>query len=215
MSEIYISDSRATLNILDKNDLNISVSNSSIIKSSTLSEFSRVDRFSRFQGSSLGRHSYIGQCCVVMNSCIKNFVSVAWNVTIGARNHPINLPSQHSFTYNKYDKILSDHNMLQNEHRKTVLHPDVWVGAGACILSGLNLSPGSVIGANSVVTKDTEPYGIYSGSPANLRRFRFDDKVISQLLDLSWWEQPDSILSKNQEFFKSPPTLESISSFNI
>jgi galactoside O-acetyltransferase len=34
------------------------------------------------------------------------------------------------------------------------------------VLPGVTLGEGSVIGANSVVTKDTEPWKIYVGSPA-------------------------------------------------
>src|SRR3989344_1134725 len=40
------------------------------------------------------------------------------------------------------------------------------VGAGAIILPGVTLRDGSVVGAGAVVTKDTEPWTIYAGSPA-------------------------------------------------
>ena len=41
-----------------------------------------------------------------------------------------------------------------------------WLGIGATILQGVSLGKGSVIGANCVVTKDTEEYHIYMGNPA-------------------------------------------------
>lgn len=40
------------------------------------------------------------------------------------------------------------------------------VGVNCVIMPGITLAEGSVVGANSVVTKDTEPWGIYVGSPA-------------------------------------------------
>lgn len=49
---------------------------------------------------------------------------------------------------------------------------DVWIGAGAVILPGVTLRTGTVIGANSVVTRDTEEYGVYAGAPARKIRSR-------------------------------------------
>ena len=49
---------------------------------------------------------------------------------------------------------------------------DVWIGAGASIMPGLNVADGTVIGANAVVTKDTQPYAVMVGLPARLSRFR-------------------------------------------
>lgn len=41
-----------------------------------------------------------------------------------------------------------------------------WIGAHCTILPGVIIADGCVIGANSLVTKDTEPDGLYVGSPA-------------------------------------------------
>jgi maltose O-acetyltransferase len=53
-----------------------------------------------------------------------------------------------------------------------VIEDDVWIGAGAVILPGLTLRTGSVIGANAVVTRDTDAYGVYVGAPARKIRAR-------------------------------------------
>ena len=50
--------------------------------------------------------------------------------------------------------------------KKTIIEDDVWIGSNSVILPGIILKKGTVIGANSVVTKDTEEYGIYGGVPA-------------------------------------------------
>lgn len=41
-----------------------------------------------------------------------------------------------------------------------------WIGANATILGGVIVAPGCIIAAGSVVTKDTEPDGVYAGIPA-------------------------------------------------
>lgn len=43
---------------------------------------------------------------------------------------------------------------------------DVWIGANATVTMNTTIAEGCVIGANAVVTRDTEPYGIYAGVPA-------------------------------------------------
>ncbi len=47
-----------------------------------------------------------------------------------------------------------------------IIEDDVWLGANVVVLPGVTLGKGSIIGAGSVVTKDTEPYAIYAGIPA-------------------------------------------------
>ena len=55
---------------------------------------------------------------------------------------------------------------------KIVICDDVWIGAGVKILAGVTISRGCVIAANSVVTKDTDPWGVYAGVPAKLIKSR-------------------------------------------
>lgn len=43
---------------------------------------------------------------------------------------------------------------------------DVWIGRGSCILPGVSIGDGSVIGANSVVTKNIQAGVIAAGVPA-------------------------------------------------
>ena len=47
---------------------------------------------------------------------------------------------------------------------------NVWCGAGAVITSGVTVGRRSVIGANSVVTRDIPPFSIAAGAPARVIR---------------------------------------------
>lgn len=51
------------------------------------------------------------------------------------------------------------------------------VGANSVILPGVTIGEGAVIGANSLVTKDCDPWRIYVGSPAKPLRFRPKDRI--------------------------------------
>jgi acetyltransferase-like isoleucine patch superfamily enzyme len=49
---------------------------------------------------------------------------------------------------------------------------DVWIGAGASILSGVTIGDGCVIGAGAVVTGDVEPWSVVVGVPAKVVKKR-------------------------------------------
>ena len=69
----------------------------------------------------------------------------------------------------------------------TVVGNDVWIGQNVTILPGVNVGDGVIIGLNSTVASDLEPYGVYAGNPARLIRKRFDDELIDLLLRFRWW----------------------------
>lgn len=54
----------------------------------------------------------------------------------------------------------------------TIIENKVWIGEGACILAGVTVGEGAIIGANAVVTRDVAPGAIIGGVPG---------KVISSL----------------------------------
>ena len=71
----------------------------------------------------------------------------------------------------------------------TVIGSDVWIGQNAVILPGVHIADGAIIGANSVVGSDVEPYTIVVGNPAKVLRKRFDDALIELLLRFRWWDR--------------------------
>ncbi len=72
----------------------------------------------------------------------------------------------------------------------TVVGNDVWIGQNATILPGVNIGDGAIIGANSTVGSDVEPYAIVAGNPARFIRKRFDDELIEVLEKVKWWDLP-------------------------
>jgi len=69
---------------------------------------------------------------------------------------------------------------IPEKFRNLIIKPVIFenfvvVGVNCSVMPGVILREGSVIGANSVVTKNTEPWTVYVGSPA--RPIRQRDKV--------------------------------------
>ena len=54
----------------------------------------------------------------------------------------------------------------RNKYGSIIVEDGVWIGAGATILPVVKIARGGVIGAGAVVTKSTEPNGLYLGVPA-------------------------------------------------
>ncbi len=54
------------------------------------------------------------------------------------------------------------------ERKPVVIEDNVWIGEGSTILKGVTIGEGSIIGCNSVVTKDVPPYSIAAGNPAKV-----------------------------------------------
>ena len=71
----------------------------------------------------------------------------------------------------------------------TVVGCDVWIGQNAVILPGVHIGDGAIIGANSVVGSNVEPYTVVAGNPARILRKRFDDELIGLLLNFRWWDR--------------------------
>ncbi|MCL9683562.1 acyltransferase [Legionella maioricensis] len=46
------------------------------------------------------------------------------------------------------------------------IEDDCWVGMNVCLMPGVRIRRGCVIGAGAIVTRTTEPYSIYAGVPA-------------------------------------------------
>jgi len=88
-----------------------------------------------------------------------DYVLLGSNVTISSGKHPIDGETPPVFA-------------RPVEPQGIVVEDDVWIAAGAVILPGVTLRRGTVVGANSVVTKDTDAYGVYAGSPARKLRSR-------------------------------------------
>lgn len=88
--------------------------------------------------------------------------------------------------------------------KQTIIGNDVWVGARATILAGVNIGTGAVVGTGSVVTHDIPPYAIVAGVPAKLIKFRFSEEIRTMLVNSRWWELPEEIIKNASSEIKDP-----------
>lgn len=176
------------------------VSNSLIHKSACVNSGCLI------HNSSLGRYSYMGYDCEVINTDIGSFCSLSSGIHTGLAQHPIDWVStspvfqdvSNSSVKGRFAKL-----ELPEPKRTTIGH-DVWIGTNAIIKAGVNVGTGAVIASGAIVTKDVPPYAIVGGCPAKIIRFRFDDEMIKELLQSKWWELNESDLYKVGKFANKP-----------
>ncbi|MGX5173687.1 CatB-related O-acetyltransferase [Aliikangiella sp. IMCC44653] len=175
------------------------------IKNSVICKTSTIEPGSLVVNSTVGKHSFCGYDCSLINTEIGAFCSIASDVSIGGASHPLHFVSTSPAFLSHKDSIKKKYSLFEyNPEIKTRIGSDVWIGERVIIKSGVKIGTGSVIGMGSVVTKDVPPYSICAGNPAKLIRMRFDSNIIDSLLDSLWWEWPDEKLLKYSDYFNDP-----------
>src|SRR5690625_1852990 len=79
----------------------------------------------------------------------------------------------------------------------TVIGNDVWTGRDVTIMPGVKIGDGAVIAAESVVTKDVDPYTVVGGNPARFIKKRFADSKINEFLKVKWWDMEIDVINEN------------------
>lgn len=156
--------------------------------------------------STVNPYTYIGKNSQVQNSFIGSFCSIANDVIIGTGSHPTNLFSTSPLMYhckNTFNMSLVDSDHQFDEYKPIIIGNDVWIGARAIILDGVNVSDGAIIGAGAVVTKNVPPYAIVAGVPARIIKYRFPPDKIESFLVLKWWSWPISKIKERINELKS------------
>lgn len=175
------------------------------ISSSNIHSTSKVEAGSEFINSTMGRYSFCGYDCDI-NSCdIGSFTSIANGVVIGGGMHPMDWVGMSPVFYSGRDSVKEKFsNYERQEIKRTKIGNDVWIGRNVLIKQGVTIGHGSVIGMGSVVTKDVAPYSIVGGVPAKEINKRFDENIVSQLLESNWWDLPEEELRKVAVYIKDP-----------
>lgn len=112
----------------------------------TIGEYTQINPFTVIYG---GSGIYIGKNVMIAPHCM-----------IASGNHDfkqIDKPIRFAGNLSKGPIIIED---------------NVWIGANSTITDGVKIGKDAVVGANSVVTKDIEPYSIVGGVPARILGFR-------------------------------------------
>jgi chloramphenicol O-acetyltransferase type B len=162
------------------------------VKNSTVHSTSKLESGTSFYSSTMGKFSFCGYDCEIVNADIGSFTSIANCVVIGGGRHPMEWVGMSPVFYEGRDSVnakFSEH--VRQQPRRVSIGHDVWLGRSVIVLPGVTIGDGAVVGAGSVVTKEVPPYAIVAGNPARLIRYRFSELLRSRLLSARWWDLND------------------------
>lgn len=165
-------------------------------------------RAGKFDIEEIGAFSYFGGGNTILKhvKSVGRFCSIAGDVITGQMEHPTDFLSTSHILHGNWsnewpelkdmygrfanklpNSIASHKKMLHEDKGKIVIGNDVWIGQGAYISRGVTIGDGAIVAAKAVVTKDVPPYSIVGGVPAKVIRYRFDEDIIKELLEIRWW----------------------------
>jgi maltose O-acetyltransferase len=118
----------------------------------------------------IGDYSLVGEGSRIWSSAkvtIGSRVLISHNVNIHDNiSHPLNSKDRHEdYKRNLENGLQAD---LKINEAEISISDDVWIGFNATILKGVSIGRGSIIGANTVVTKDVPAYSIVIGNPQKI-----------------------------------------------
>lgn len=141
-----------------------------------LGDFTRIDDFCVISGRVIfGKYNHITPMCLVAGGEpgieFADFCTLAYGVKIFAQSD--------DYSGATLTNSLVPKKFKNEKFAKVILERHVIVGAGAVVMPGVTITEGCSVGAMALLTKSTEPWGIYAGVPAVRVKERKQD-----LLDL-------------------------------
>jgi lipopolysaccharide O-acetyltransferase len=126
------------------------------------------------------------KACIVIGSNVQindyvhigaiNSVVIGDNVLIASKIY-ISDHNHGSYTIQKSDHPMSIPINRECNSSPVFIEDCVWLGESVSVLPGVVIGKGTIIGANSVVTKSIPPYSIAVGIPAKvIKKFDFDSQ---------------------------------------
>jgi len=137
-----------------------------------LGDYSRIDDFCVLSGSiDIGKYCHITPMCLIAGGSpgvhLGDFCTLAYGVKIFAQSDDYSGHSMvNSLIPKKYKNELLARVVLKNQ---------VILGANVAVLPGVVIEEGCSVGAMTLVSKSTEPWGIYVGNPARRIKDRKKD----------------------------------------
>jgi acetyltransferase-like isoleucine patch superfamily enzyme len=120
----------------------------------------------------IGDHCFVSQGTRIWSSSgidIGNRVLVSHNVNIlDSNSHSLSAAQRHQEYLHAIGQAGTAALAATVRHERVSIGDDVWLGFNVSVLKGVTIGTGAIVAANSVVTKDVEPYSIVAGNPAKV-----------------------------------------------
>ncbi len=128
---------------------------------------------------SLGRYALLNGAWIICDSevIIGDYALISWNVVLMDSYRAALAPELRREQLRGVPAHPLRRLLAETEARPIHIGRNVWIGFDCCILPGVKIGDGSVVGARSVVTQDVPPYTLVAGNPARVVRAIPNDEI--------------------------------------
>lgn len=114
----------------------------------------------------IGDHTRVGLSNTIIGPVtIGNNTNLAQNITVSGLNHVFQDP----------EKTIASQGVTTSPIH---ISDDVWIGANAVILAGVEIGHHSIVAAGTIVTHSIPPYSVCAGNPGKIiKRYDFEQKT--------------------------------------
>lgn len=127
----------------------------------------------------VGGFSLVHGAWIICDASIEigDYSLISWNVVLmDSYRLPVDVAARRRAL-----ELLPDHPMrcldAELEARPIRIGRNVWIGFECCVLPGVCIGDGSIVGARSVVVDDIPPYTVVAGNPARVVRKLENDEA--------------------------------------
>ncbi len=135
---------------------------------------------------------------------IGDYTLISWNVLL---MDSYRIPLHAKTRRNELEKVphrAQRYLSSNGDARPIRIGSNVWIGFDVCILPGVTIGEGAIIGARSVVTRDVPPFSIVAGNPAQfLRDVRSEERPARPSTSVNSPEPPDSNTERTNPVYAS------------
>ena len=120
----------------------------------------------------LGDYALVHGAWIICDAAVEigDHALISWNVVImDSYRVPFN-PAERRRLLERVPFILPRRITAAVQARPIHIGCNVWIGFDTCVLPGVTIGAGAIVGARSVVTGDVAPYTVVAGNPARVIR---------------------------------------------
>jgi acetyltransferase-like isoleucine patch superfamily enzyme len=120
----------------------------------------------------IGDYVLLNGAMIICDAAVEigNYALISWNVVF-MDNH--RLPWDPAERRRELERVAarSPRRIESRTEAKPVrIESNVWIGFNTCILAGVTIGEGAIVGARSLVTEEVAPYTVVAGNPARFIR---------------------------------------------
>jgi acetyltransferase-like isoleucine patch superfamily enzyme len=121
---------------------------------------------------SVGRCSLINGAWIICDAEVEigDYALISWNVVLMDSYRLPLQPAARRRELRRLPTLPTRRPEMPARVRPIHIERNVWIGFDCCVLPGVNIGEGSIVGARSVVAQDVPPYTIVAGNPARVIR---------------------------------------------